>query len=34
VFWLRLSRDANNASDTLNNIDAIVTLLVLSYSDS
>lgn len=32
--WLRLNRDANNASDTLNSVDAIVTKLRLSYSDT
>lgn len=32
--WLRLNRDANNASDTLNSVDAIVTKLRLSWSDT
>ena len=33
IVWFRLSRDANNASDTMTG-DAIVTLIELTYSDT
>jgi hypothetical protein len=34
ICWLRISRDANNGSDTLNGIDVILLWAHMTYSDS